>query len=199
MRIVKDDYNETIKNIASFCLYTRSDMDNLEYLSNCEEKDRMLELFRFIESNYEQFHRGDVNGRSYYMLKATSIIREYGPMLKNMSCNCLSLLVTEFPFSLDRRDNIGRFKALASDEVLAGVRFLSTRYAPIDTICAFLQHYDEKKHKIYTDEDMQIFRDNEMRNLMDDKKHYFLNHYSTEKYIETVRMEGITRDGHRTI
>lgn len=199
MKIVREDYNETIKAIASGCLFTRAEMENLEYLSKCEDKERMHELFGFIEYNYDHFHKHDVNNKSFYMLKAVSLIRDYGPMFKNMSCNCLSLLVTEFPFYLDRKENIDRFKALASDELLAGIRVLSNRYKPIDMVCSFLQHYDENRYKITNDEELQRFRDYEMNFLMEDKQHYFLTHYSTEKYIAKVRMEGISRDGHRTI
>ena len=64
MKIVREDYNETVKNISAFCFFTHDDIDNLEYLSKCENRDRMLELFGYIEFNYDQFHKHDLKNKS---------------------------------------------------------------------------------------------------------------------------------------
>ena len=197
MKIVREDYNETVKNISAFCFFTHDDIDNLEYLSKCENRDRMLELFGYIEFNYDQFHKHDLKNKSYYMLKAASIVRDFGPLLNNMSCNCLSLLVTEFPFELDTENNIDRFKALASDELLSEVRLLSNRFDPVDVVCTFLQHFDKNRHKITNEESLQKFRDNEVELLIENKKKYFLTHLTTENYIEKIKMEGRNRNEYR--
>ena len=114
-----------------------------------------------------------------------------------MSCNCLSLLVTEFPFELDTENNIDRFKALASDELLSEVRLLSNRFDPVDVVCTFLQHFDKNRHKITNEESLQKFRDNEVELLIENKKKYFLTHLTTENYIEKIKMEGRNRNEYR--
>lgn len=195
MKIVREEYSETIKNILSYVKYSHSDVENIEFLANYEDKDRMNDLFSYIESNYDKFHKGDINNKSYYMLRAASMIKNYGPLLENISNNCLSLLVTEFPFDLQTERNIDRFKALANDELLSGVRVLSNRYKPIDTICSFLQHYDENKHKIKDDSDLQRFRYRELDYLLNSKKEYYLTHYSPEDYIKKVKAEEVSKNG----
>ena len=195
MKIVREDYSETIKNIASFCKYTKEDIDNIEFLTNYNDKDRMNDLFKYVESNYDSFHKDDVNNKSYYMLKAASIMKNYEHLVNNISNNCLSLIVTEFPFDLDNDNNIERFKVIASDELLAEVRILSNRFKPVDTICSLLQHYDENKYKITDEQSLQRFREFEIKYLMEDSKHYYLTHLSSDEYIKKVKEEELLKNG----
>ena len=203
MKLVNDDYTTTVKNIVYQCKSNSEDLsysthvnlDNLEYLVNNNEKERLNDLFAHIEHNYDAYHREDYRNKVHYMLKAVSLIRKYGELLNNLSASSLSLLVSEIPFEVDNDRNENRFRVLASDDFLSEVRLLSNRFLPQETICTFLQHFDKKDIKRINEESLDKFRNEELNKLEKNKNKYFENSLNVYEYTEYLDNEELYKNG----
>jgi hypothetical protein len=205
MKIVSDNYEDTIKNIVRECRSSNNDtfysshfnVDNIQYLTDIRDKNRMNNLFGYIEYNYDNYHKDDYRNKAHYMLKAVTIIRKYGAYLENLSNNSLSLLISEIPFEVDNDRSEDRFKALISDELMSEVRLLSNRFLPCDTISTFLQHYDKRKFRQKTESFLNQFRLSEIDKMETNKNKYFAKSLSASEYAEYLNNEELYKDAIR--
>ena len=181
MRLVVSDYNDTIRNIVKECKSNRTGlldspyitMDNLEYVLNNIEKDRVHNVLYSIEENYKTYHRNDDYNVAHYMFKALYIMRTYPSFVENLSYSNLALLSSEIPFEVDKHDNMERLYALCDDDFLSYVNMLSTKFSPSDTICSFLNHYDSKGLKRINENTINNFRQSELEALDKNVNKYF--------------------------
>ena len=183
MRLVVSDYNDTIRNIVKECKSNRTGlldspyitMDNLEYALNNIEKDRVHNVLYSIEENYKTYHRNDDYNVAHYMFKALYIMRTYPSFVENLSYSNLALLSSEIPFEVDKHDNMERLYALCDDDFLSYANMLSTKFSPSDTICSFLNHFEDRGLKIISKRTIDTFRRDELDALDRNVNKYYSN------------------------